>query len=82
MVVNTVAEYDKEERTFTLNSVGVGGEKNWISQGLVADKSCVVADLKIDGKSYGPHGFFIDFRVGGEVVPGIVHGDMGRVSVW
>ena len=28
----------------------LGAEKNWISQGLIADKTCVVASLFINGE--------------------------------
>eukprot|EP00494_Astrolonche_serrata_P034308 UN34577 len=51
--------------------------KNWISQGLTADKAVVIADLIIDGKSYGPHGFVMDFRRNGQLVDGIDLADMG-----
>eukprot|EP01064_Diplonema_japonicum_P038954 TRINITY_DN9639_c1_g1_i1.p1 TRINITY_DN9639_c1_g1~~TRINITY_DN9639_c1_g1_i1.p1 ORF type:complete len:479 (+),score=144.77 TRINITY_DN9639_c1_g1_i1:45-1481(+) len=81
LVVNTTADWDEATQTFTLNSPTSGATKNWISQGLVADKTVVVADLRINGKSHGPHGFFINLRENGEVVSGVVHGDMGRKTV-
>eukprot|EP00976_Prorocentrum_cordatum_P041530 842655-Prorocentrum_minimum.AAC.1 len=81
LVVNAVADWDNEANTFTINTLDVGAAKNWISQGLVADKAVVVADLRVGGKSYGPHAFFIDFRRNGEVVPGIMLGDMGKKTV-
>ncbi len=40
-----------------------------------------MADLEIDGKSFGPHAFVMDFRVDGEVVNGISLFDMGRKTV-
>jgi len=81
LVVNTTATYEHDTQTFRLSSPDVGSHKNWISQGLVADKSVVIADLRVNGKSHGPHGFLIDFRVDGKVVPGIELGDMGRKTV-
>jgi len=86
MVVETIAEFDLKTREFILNTPNQGSYKNWISQGFVADKSVVVADLHIGGKSFGPHAFLIDFRrvtAGGkkEVVGGIRLADMGRKTV-
>lgn len=81
LVVNTVAEWDEKSQTFNLNSPDMGAQKNWISQGLVADKTVVVADLRIDGKSYGPHAFIMYLREGGELVPGVSTQDMGRKTV-
>merc|ERR1719453_2939847 len=85
MVVETLAEYDHANKEFVITSPSEGAKKNWISQGFVADKSVVVADLRIDGKSRGPHAFLIDFRVqrNGEkqLVSGISLADMGRKTV-
>eukprot|EP01059_Diplonema_ambulator_P027641 TRINITY_DN4600_c0_g2_i1.p1 TRINITY_DN4600_c0_g2~~TRINITY_DN4600_c0_g2_i1.p1 ORF type:complete len:502 (+),score=124.56 TRINITY_DN4600_c0_g2_i1:57-1508(+) len=81
LVVNTTADWDPASQTFLIKSPTPGATKNWISQGLVADKTVVIADLRINGKSYGPHGFFINLREAGEVVPGVVHGDMGKKTV-
>lgn len=77
LVVSTIAEYDKERNTFLLNSPDEGAQKNWISQGLVADKTVVIADLRVEGKSYGPHAFLMNLREGGELVPGVETFDMG-----
>lgn len=81
MVVETIAEYDAATHEFILKSPNEGAYKNWISQGFCADKSVVIADLHIGGKSHGAHAFLIDFRVNGEVVPGIRLADMGRKTV-
>mmetsp|Transcript_26012 Transcript_26012/g.54918 ORF Transcript_26012/g.54918 Transcript_26012/m.54918 type:complete len:525 (+) Transcript_26012:142-1716(+) len=81
LVVSTIAEYNRETNTFLLNSPGVGAQKNWISQGLVADKTVVVADLRIDGQSYGPHAFLMNLREGGELVQGVETFDMGIKTV-
>ena len=76
LVVKTQAFWEPSKQMFRLVSASEGAHKNWISQGLVADKCAVVADLIVDGKSYGPHGFLMDFRKAGKVVPGVHLGDM------
>jgi alkylation response protein AidB-like acyl-CoA dehydrogenase len=81
MVVQTTADWDDATQEFVLNSADVGAHKNWISQGLVADVCLVVADLRIAGKSQGPHGFLVEFRKGGNVVPNVELGDMGVKTV-
>lgn len=78
LVVNTTATWVPETQTFLLHSPDDGAAKNWISQGLVADKCTVIADLRIGGKSYGPHGFLMDLRCDGQLVQGVILGDMGR----
>lgn len=49
MIVNTRADWvdDGAEGGFLLNSATEGAKKNWISQGLLADKTVVLADLHI-----------------------------------
>lgn len=81
LVVNTQAHWDSASQTFTLNSPNLGAYKNWISQGLVADKTVAVADLFIKGKSYGPHAFVMNLREGGKPVEGVVLSDMGKKTV-
>ena len=87
MIVETIATHDPETRTFVITSPNEGSKKNWISQGFVADRSVVVADLHVGGTSHGPHAFLIDFRVasGGSGEKQLVHGvrlaDMGRKTV-
>jgi len=78
LVVQTTATWDKQQQSFILDSPTEGSQKNWISQGLVAEKAAVIADLRVDGKSYGPHAFLIDMRSDdGTLLPGVVLGDMG-----
>lgn len=82
MIVNTIAVYNKESSTFTLSSPTEGARKNWISQGLVANKTVVIADLHIDSKSYGPHAFIVNMRSNdGVLLEGISVGDMGKKTV-
>lgn len=78
LVVNTTATWEPSSQSFILNSDDQGSHKNWISQGLIADKCATIATLIVGGKSYGPHGFLMDFRKDGKVVSGIELGDMGR----
>ncbi|KAJ1626367.1 acyl-CoA dehydrogenase/oxidase [Pavlovales sp. CCMP2436] len=83
LVVNTQADYDPASETFTLNSPDRGAWKNWISQGLVADKTVAIADLRILGKSFGPHAFLLNLREGAtrQLVPGITCEDMGLKTI-
>ncbi|CAM9113786.1 unnamed protein product [Ectocarpus fasciculatus] len=81
MIVETAAEWDEHTGEFVLNSSSEGSQKNWISQGLVADKTVVLADLRVKGKRMGPHAFLMDMRADGRVVPGVRLGDMGTKTV-
>ena len=84
LVVQTTADWDNDTKEFVLNTPTADARKNWISQGLIADKAVVVADLRIAGKSVGPHAFFMDLRkpvskgspvvAKGEVIGEIVYG--------
>jgi len=80
LVVNTTATWVPEKQMFKLHSPDEGSYKNWISQGLTAEKCAVIANLIVNGKAYGPHGFLMDLRRGGQVVDGVTLGDMGRKS--
>ena len=66
---------------FLLDCPNEGAYKNWISQGLTADKCVVMADLRVGGKSFGPHAFLIDFRRNGKLVDGVTIGDMGVKTI-
>jgi alkylation response protein AidB-like acyl-CoA dehydrogenase len=81
LIVNTIAEWDENKQMFRINSPDKGSEKNWISQGCTADVCVVIADLRIGGKSYGPHAFLMDFRQNGELVKGVTIGDMGVKTI-
>jgi len=84
LVVNTTAHWNEDKQCFVLNTPNEGAKKNWISQGFVADKTVVIADLILSGKSKGPHAFLMDLRgpgPDGPVTPGVSHGDMGRKTV-
>jgi acyl-CoA oxidase len=66
LIVQTKAEYDASSETFRLSNIGAteGAYKNWISQGFVADKAVVLADLTVGGERKGPHAFLMDMRKG------------------
>jgi len=85
MVVETIADFEPTTREFVITSPDEGAHKNWISQGFVADKCVVIADLRVGGKSHGPHAFLADFRTQRngvtELVPGVELVDMGRKTV-
>lgn len=83
LIVQTKAEYDDASQTFTLSNVGAteGAYKNWISQGFVADKAVVLADLTVAGERRGPHAFLMDMRKDGQLEPGVATGDMGIKTV-
>jgi len=83
LIVQTKATYDPGTQTFTLSNVGPteGAYKNWISQGFVADKAVVLADLSVGGERKGPHAFLMDMRRDGKLEPGVSTGDMGIKTV-
>merc|ERR1711871_344775 len=52
------------------------------SQGYTAELGVVIADLRIAGKSHGPHAFLMDLRDdSGKLMPGIRIEDMGSKTV-
>ncbi|GMH65904.1 hypothetical protein TL16_g06035, partial [Triparma laevis f. inornata] len=81
LVVQTTATYDEASSEFILNTPHEGARKNWISQGFVADKAVVLADLIVKGESKGPHAFVMDFRQSGSLVPNVTIDDMGTKTV-
>jgi len=83
LIVQTRAAYEPESQTFTLSNVGAtsGAHKNWISQGFVADKAVVLADLTVGGERKGPHAFLMDLRRDGVLESGVATADMGIKTV-
>ncbi|CAK9016961.1 Acyl-coenzyme A oxidase (Acyl-CoA oxidase) [Durusdinium trenchii] len=79
LVVHTTATWSPERQQFLIESPDRGSVKNWISQGLTASRAVVIANLCVNGKFYGPHGFLVDMRdeSTGELKPGVVIEDMG-----
>jgi acyl-CoA oxidase len=61
--LETVAEWQPEEKCFILNSPHLTASKWWIGNlGLVANYAILMAQLVIKGKSYGPHPFVVQIR--------------------
>jgi len=81
MVVQTTVEWDDATQEFVIDSPTEGSHKNWISAGLCADLAVVVADLRVAGKSHGPHALLVEMRKDGKLVPNIELGDMGIKTV-
>ena len=83
LVVETQATWDAATQGFVLNTPSDRAAKNWISQGYTAEFGVVVADLRIGGRSHGPHPFLLRLREdgGGALAPGIRVEDMGTKTV-
>ena len=83
LIVETTADWDPATQQFVLHTPSDKAAKNWISQGFVAECGVVIADLRVNGKSHGPHPFFIDLRdeATGELMPGIRIEDMGTKTI-
>lgn len=61
--LETTATWNQKDKTFTLHSPHLTSSKWWIgSLGKVANHAVVMAQLFIDGKSYGPHPFVVQVR--------------------
>jgi acyl-CoA oxidase len=86
LIVETTADWDPATQEFILHTPSDKAAKNWISQGYTAELGVVIADLRINGKSHGPHPFFINLRdgkgeCGGDLMPGIRIEDMGTKTI-
>jgi len=78
LVVNTTATWVPSKQQFLLETPDTDAHKNWISQGLTARRAVVIANLIIDGKAYGPHGFVMSLRdENGAPMPGVEMTNMG-----
>ncbi|KPM37957.1 Peroxisomal acyl-coenzyme A oxidase 1 [Neonectria ditissima] len=78
--LETTATWDAKDKTFTLHSPHLTASKWWIgSLGKAANHAVVVAQLILDGKSYGPHPFVVQIRdlETHEPLPNIHVGDIG-----
>lgn len=61
--LETTATWNANDKTFTLHSPHLTASKWWIgSLGRTANHAVVMAQLIIDGKSYGPHPFVAQIR--------------------
>jgi len=82
LIVETTADFDPATQEFTLHTPSDKAAKNWISQGYTAGLGVVIADLRVGGKSHGPHAFLMQLRDdAGELLPGIRVEDMGTKTV-
>ncbi|KAH8811894.1 acyl-CoA dehydrogenase/oxidase C-terminal [Xylogone sp. PMI_703] len=78
--LETTATWNPEDKTFTLHSPDLTAAKWWIgSLGRTANHAVVMAQLIIDGKSYGPHPFVCNIRdlKTHEPLEGVYVGDIG-----
>jgi acyl-CoA oxidase len=78
--LETTATWNPEDKTFTLHSPHLTASKWWIgSLGKAANHAVVVAQLILNGKSYGPHPFVVPIRdmKTHEPLPDIHVGDIG-----
>ena len=82
LIVETTCDWDPATGAFVLHTPSDKAAKNWISQGYTAELGVVIADLRIGGKSHGPHAFMMQMRdEAGALLPGIRVEDMGTKTV-
>ena len=61
--LETTATWNSDDKTFTIHSPHLTASKWWIgSLGRTANHAVVMAQLIINGKSYGPHPFVVQIR--------------------
>jgi acyl-CoA oxidase len=61
--LETTATWNAQDKTFNIHSPHLTASKWWIgSLGRTANYACVMAQLIIDGKPYGPHPFIVQIR--------------------
>lgn len=78
--LETIAEYNEKTDCFDLHSPTLTSTKWWAGgAGTTATHGIVQAQLRIKGKNYGPHLFYLPLRSleTGEILPNIVAGDIG-----
>lgn len=78
--LETTATWNQEDKTFTIHSPHLTASKWWIgSLGKAANHAVVIAQLVINGKSYGPHPFVVQIRdlKTHQPLPNIHVGDIG-----
>jgi len=78
--LETTATWDPADKTFVLHSPSLTAAKWWIgSLGRTANHAVVMAQLIINGKSYGPHPFIVQIRdmETHEPLEGVYVGDIG-----
>ncbi|KKZ61749.1 acyl-CoA oxidase [[Emmonsia] crescens] len=78
--LETTATWDPTDKTFVMHSPSLTASKWWIgSLGRTANHAIVMAQLVIEGKSYGPHPFVVPIRdlKTHEPLEGVYVGDIG-----
>lgn len=61
--LETTATWNADDKTFTIHSPALTASKWWIgSLGKAANHAVVIAQLILNGKSYGPHPFVVQIR--------------------
>lgn len=75
LIVGTTATWLPEKQMFNLHCPNEGSEKNWISQGLTASHAVVIANLIVEDRNHGPHGFLVNLN---SYRNKIVFTDMGK----
>ncbi|PRP80277.1 peroxisomal acyl-coenzyme A oxidase 3-like [Planoprotostelium fungivorum] len=79
--MQTSATYDESTKEFVLHSPTIEAYKWWIGlAGHTANHTCLLADLRVKGKSYGLHAFVVPIRslLTHKPLPGVIVGDMGE----
>jgi acyl-CoA oxidase len=78
--IETEAVYDHSRQEFVITSPSISSCKWWIgTAGLCANHALLIAQLKIQGRAFGPHAFFIQVRSfeTHDLLPGVEMGDIG-----
>ncbi|KID84482.1 acyl-coenzyme A oxidase 1 [Metarhizium guizhouense ARSEF 977] len=78
--LETTATWNQQDKTFTIHSPHLTASKWWIgSLGKAANHAVVIAQLIIDGKTYGPHPFVVQIRdlKTHQPLPNVHVGDIG-----
>lgn len=76
--LETIATLDKTTDEFVIHSPTLTSLKWWPTGMYVCTHGVVFAQLVIDGKNYGMHGFMVQFRDDqGKLMPGVEIGEMG-----
>ncbi|XP_076826059.1 peroxisomal acyl-coenzyme A oxidase 2-like isoform X2 [Clavelina lepadiformis] len=78
--LETIATYDRANQEFIINCPKITAMKWWPGDmGKSANHVLLMAELVIDGKKYGMHGFMVQIRdlTTHEPLPGVTVGDIG-----
>lgn len=75
----TTAAFDNKTREFTINTPSRKATKAFIGGAAKnANRTVLFARLILNGKDYGVHGFEMEIRKNGELIPGMKVKDMGK----